>query len=454
MVSGFFIFRLNPTIELDLTCLYVMQMSMIRLPKFQSTLPDSADVAIIGGGAAGLMAAIFCARTNPDLTIVILDGARKLGAKILVAGGGRCNVTHYQVSAGDFAGTSQNSIKKVLLRFDVNQTVSFFEELGVKLKIEDTGKLFPVSDSAKDVLSALLNEVKKLGVNVYCHHRVKALENRLPVVQVCGDWGQLTVSKVIVATGGKSLPKSGSDGKGYDFCLHFGHSLTASIFPALVPLLLPEKHFLSEISGLSVNAKITVTNKNGKEFKAFTNAVLCTHFGLSGPAVLDISRYWLQMHKTSKDTRLMISWLVDISAEQLQEQILMPSQRRTVRNFLAEMLPVRLVDALCAYSSIQTTQKCSQLTKQQRKTLLAAIYQMDLPVVGDRGYRYAEVTAGGVPLTQIDLKTMCSRQNSNLYLCGEICDVDGRIGGFNFQWAWASGFVCGTAVAHSLQQTS
>ena len=429
-----------------------MLMSKLQQRKHEQPLPDRVDVAIIGGGAAGLMAAIFCARTNPNLNIVILDGARKLGAKILVAGGGRCNVTHYQVNANDFAGTSRNSIKKVLLQFDVPQTILFFEKLGVKLKQEDTGKLFPASDSARDILSALLDEVIRLGVKIYCRSRVESLENLMPTLQLTGDWGQIRARKVIVATGGKSLPKSGSDGQGYEFCSGLGHSLTRDIFPALVPLLLPDQHFIGKISGVSLNARLSVTNENGKVIKSFTNSVLCTHFGLSGPGVLDISRYWLQSKKLCKQTKLIINWLVDPGAKVLEDQILSSKQRRTVRNLLSEWLPVRLVDALCVYSGVDLSQKCNQLTKRQRKTLLTAVYQMELPVTGDRGFRYAEVTAGGVPLTDIDLKTMRSRQCPDLYLCGEICDVDGRIGGFNFQWAWASGYLCGQSVAMALDR--
>ena len=412
------------------------------------SLPRQVDVAIIGGGAAGLMAAICCARTNPEISIVILDGARKLGAKLLVAGGGRCNVTHYRVSAEDFAGTSQHSIKKVLLRFDVKKTISFFAEIGIKLKQEDTGKLFPVSDSARDVLAALLNEADKLGIRIYCGHRVEALENLAPMIRVRGAWGELIAKKVILATGGKSLPKSGSDGKGYKFCSQFGHTLTRNIFPALVPLLLPDQYFICQISGVSTDASLTVTNKNGKVIKAFTNAVLCTHFGLSGPAVLDISRYWLQNFKQSADTNLIINWLPGLSQAELESRILAPTERRSLRNLLTEMLPTRLVDAVCIYSGIDITKRCNQLTKQQRKMLLLTLFQMKLPVQGDRGFRYAEVTAGGVPLTEIDLKTMQSRQCPDLYLCGEICDVDGRIGGFNFQWAWSSGYICGVSVAN------
>ena len=412
-----------------------------------NSFPSHADIIVVGGGAAGLMAAITAARSNKSVSIAILDGARKLGAKILVAGGGRCNVTHEIVNADAFAGTSRNSIKKVLLRFGVKQTLEFFHDLGVPLKLESTGKYFPVSNSSKDILNALLAESAQLGIKIYCSHRVTSIGHTRSGFKVGGNWGYLQSGKVIVATGGMSLPKSGSDGLGYSFCEQLGHTLTKRIFPALVPLLLPQQHFITSLSGISLNAKLTAVNSNNKEIVSFTNSILCTHFGLSGPGVLDMSRYWLDLFEKDECSKLMINWLVDTDINTLEEILLDRRQQRTLRNVLSHYLPARLVDELCLISKIPLTEKVGQLTKFQRKALLANIYTMELPIAGNRGFQFAEVTAGGVPLTEVDLKTMHSRHCQGLYLCGEVCDVDGRIGGFNFQWAWASGFVCGQAVA-------
>ena len=407
----------------------------------------SCDVIILGGGAAGLMAAIWAARTNSDLNIVIVDGAKKLGAKILVAGGGRCNVTHYNVSPDDFAGSSRNSIKKVLLRFDVEHTIEFFHQLGVELKREETGKLFPVSNSARNVLNALLDEANNLGIQILPKHRIDTAIKTDQGFVIAGEWGSASSRKLIMATGGKSLPKSGSDGKGFEFCKQLGHSLTENLFPALVPLLLPKDHFICQISGVSVKAKLDVINVNNKSLKSFTNSILCTHFGISGPVALDISRYFLVAQQHDSDCHIIIDWLPGIKHQELEEIFLTGTEKRTVRNLLSEYLPVRLTEELCKISNVEFSQRSNQLSKVQRKKLLANLHAMELPIVGDRGYQFSEVTAGGVPLSEIDLKTMHSRLCSDLYLCGEVCNVDGRIGGFNFQWAWASGYICGLAAA-------
>lgn len=401
------------------------------------TAKTTADIAIIGAGAAGLMAGIWAGRANPNRSIVILDGAQKLGAKILVAGGGRCNVTHHTVSADAYAGSSRNAIKKVLRRFDVPETIGFFQEIGVHLKQEETGKLFPTTDSARTVLDALVREACRVGCTLHHPARVETIGFDQGKYVVRGAWGEIIADKLVLATGGKSLPKSGSDGWGYAISEQFGHTLTPKIFPSLVPLTLPKTDFLKSLSGIATPATLTLTVPNGKRAESFTGAVLCTHFGLSGPAVLDISRYLLA--DTSQNLR--INWLPD-SEPAVFEKNLLNLGKRHPRTYLRELLPNRLADALVDEAGIEAY----DMTKVQRKKLVALVTDHVLPIAGDRGWNYAEVTAGGVPLSQINLKSMQSRLQEGLYFCGEICDVDGRIGGFNFQWAWASGYVVGQSV--------
>ncbi len=401
------------------------------------------DTLIIGAGAAGLMAAVWAGRTAPHQRLVVLDGARKLGAKILVAGGGRCNVTHHTVQASDYAGSTQPAIRNILRRFDVPQTIQFFRELGVELKQEETGKLFPTTDNARTVLDALLTAARQAGADIRHPYRVSQVE-RLPSgeFKVGGEWGSLTTRRLILATGGRSLPKSGSDGMGYRFATALGHSLTPHIFPALVPLTLPPNHFLCALSGLASPATLTVQSGTGKNLAQFTNAVLCTHFGLSGPAVLDISRHWIEAHTADSRTRLLINWLPQHTSESL-EAVFLAATRLTPLQMVRDWLPERLARALCETADLPPHLPANQLPRAQRKALVQQLTAYPLPLVGHRGYTHAEVTAGGVPLSELHLKTLESRLCPDLYLCGEICDVDGRIGGFNFQWAWASGFVAG-----------
>jgi predicted Rossmann fold flavoprotein len=409
----------------------------------QSTF--DADILIIGAGAAGLTAGIWAARSNPRRKIVLLDGAKTLGAKILVAGGGRCNVTHDEVDESAYAGGSRNAIKKVLRRFDVPQTVAWFHELGVELKREETGKLFPTTDSAKTVLSALINEIRRLNVSILYPRRVETIERNGDGFIVSGEWGTQTAAKVVLATGGKSLPKSGSDGHGYELARALGHQITRRVFPALVPLTLPRDHFICTLSGLTLPTTLDLHSGTGKKLVSFTNSTLCTHFGLSGPSVLDISRYYIEAKLEDQAAYLTINWLVDAHIDQV-DAALSKAGKVTLQKHFAGQLPERLFRALCAESAVDPATLAERLTREQRRNLARALTELSLPITGNRGYTYAEVTAGGVPLTDIRLETMESRICPNLYFCGEICDVDGRIGGYNFQWAWASGFVVGNAV--------
>jgi predicted Rossmann fold flavoprotein len=411
------------------------------------------DLLIVGGGAAGLMAAIWAGRTRPGAAIAVLDSAARLGAKILVAGGGRCNVTHDAVDERAYAGSTPAAIRKVLRRFDVAQTVAFFAELGVPLKREATGKLFPTSDNAHTVLDALLAAARRAGAELLHPRRVEQVTRTPQGFTAAGAWGQLAAPRLLLATGGKALPKSGSDGHGYRLAQALGHSLTARVFPALVPLTLPRDHFLCALSGLSSDVALTVQAANGKVLAAVEGALLCTHFGVSGPAVLDISRHWLEKQRPPDELQrpadgevsLLVNWLSGFSGEQV-EAALIGLGSGTPGRWLRDLLPERLARALCAAAGVDAAAPGHQLTREARRALLRCLTALPLPITGTRGWHAAETTAGGVPLSELDLATMQSRVCPHLYLCGEICDVDGRIGGYNFQWAWASGYVAGVSV--------
>jgi predicted Rossmann fold flavoprotein len=416
-------------------------------------IPAAVDVAVVGAGAAGLFASLWAGRTAAGTArVVAFDGARKLGAKILVAGGGRCNVTHHKVSEADFAGSSPAAIRKVLRRFSVEQTIRFFAEAGVTLKQEETGKLFPVSDSARTILQALIREATAAAVELAHPTRVTAIERLSHAGQAEGDqshWfrlqtdaGDCLARRVILCTGGKSLPKSGSDGFGHELAKRLGHTITSPVVPALVPLVLPDAHWIRSLSGLTLPTAISLTTASGKRLETTTGSTLCTHLGLSGPAVLDISRHWLIRRHAEPDVRLSLNWLPGETAETVEAMLQVAG--RSPLAVLRQWLPERLARQLCDQAGAPAT---GDLPRTARKQLVQAVTATPLPVVGDRGFSVAEATAGGVPLAEVNLKTMESRLCPGLYLAGEVLDVDGRIGGFNFQWAWASGFVAGTAAA-------
>lgn len=392
------------------------------------------------------------ARGSP-LRIVILDGARSIGAKILVAGGGRCNVTHDVVDEGQYAPVSaRNSIRKVLGRLTVAQTIAFFEELGVSLKREETGKLFPETDRARSVLDALLRELARLDVVI--HHpwrvdRISVAEGLFTVESAnIPEPAAIKARRIILCTGGKSLPKSGSDGGGYVIARSLGHSMSARVFPALVPLILRQGHFLTSLSGIAIPATLEVRSPTRKRLVSFTNSLLFTHFGLSGPAALDVSRYYTDARLDDAASQLVVNFLPGQTVDAVDADL--RAATGSAMSYLRSRLPDRLAEAILHEAGVRQANAPSQLPRDTRRRLAEVLVELPLPVDGDRGYTFAEVTAGGVPLAEIRTETMESRRCPGLHLCGEICDVDGRIGGFNFQWAWASGHTAGTAAAKGL----
>ncbi len=424
-------------------------------------MADRADIVVVGAGAAGLMAAIWAGRTaqrqRTGARIVALDGASRLGAKILVAGGGRCNVTHHAVKETDYAvgpGSSLNAVRNVLRAFTVEQTRAFFTELGVQLKQEETGKLFPVSDDAHTVLDALLRAAADARVEVRHPWRVTDIAPADSGLEVRGSAGAMHAGRVILATGGKSLPKTGSDGLGYELARRLGHTVTRT-FPALVPLVVDRSRtFITDLSGIAHVAEVSVVASTGKKLAAFTDSLLCTHFGLSGPAALNISRYLSAAKHEDRHAGLLVNWLPGRSFDDIDAAIVKAGSRaRSILRTLlddpafAPALPERLARALVQSAGTDPAAAAGSLPRENRRNLVRALTAMPVPVSGDRGYLFAEVTAGGVPLSEVRLDSMQSRIRPDLHLCGEILDVDGRIGGFNFQWAWATGFLAGCAAA-------
>ena len=408
---------------------------------------DAFDLAVVGCGAAGLMAAIQAGRRaaaqGRPRSIVAVDGAARIGAKILVAGGGRCNVTHDVVDETAFAGSTPPAIRNVLRRFGVGETVRFFAELGVHLKHEETGKLFPVTDRARTVLDALMRAAGRAGVAIENPWRVESLSKEAAGFVLRSPAGEIVARRVILATGGRSLPKSGSDGHGYEIARRLGHTTTPRILPGLVPIVVAEDCFVRRLSGVTVPAAITLRLRTGKALRSFTGSMLCTHTGISGPPALDISRYWLDARQDDDGAQLSIDWAPGRREEQVRAEL---ERKGAVGRLLSSFLPDRLADALCREAGVDPGISFERLARDGRSKLVGTVCAYRLPATGDRGFTHAEVTAGGIPLAQVNLKTMESRVCPGLFLVGEILDVDGRIGGFNFQWAWSSGFVAGTAV--------
>jgi predicted Rossmann fold flavoprotein len=426
---------------------------------------ETCDIAIIGGGAAGLAAAIFAAEAGRaagrSLHIVLLDGAKSLGAKILVSGGARCNVTNERVTAKDYnAPGGAAFVRHVLSAFDEKDAVKWFASLGVELKREETGKLFPVTDSSRTVLEALLRRCEQLKIDIRTRARVSGVGCRASDQTTAGDTaaalpflvtheqGTLGAARLIMATGGKSLPLTGSDGGGWRIIQSLGHTVTPT-FAALVPLVLDSSFFHASISGLAMEVELS-TFVGGKLIDRRAGSMLWTHFGVSGPVAMDASRHWVIAKASGAATELKCSLLPGRDFAAVEKRLIDLASRQPKRSLvtaLSELLPARMSEALLQHLLIDGGTPLGQLAREERRMLVHALTALPLPVLRDRGWNYAEVTAGGVPLAEVHHRDMQSRKVPGLYLVGEMLDCDGRIGGFNFQWAWSTGFVAGGAAA-------
>lgn len=413
------------------------------------SMNEAADLAIVGAGAAGLATAIFAAEQRPDSRILLLDGAKTIGAKILVSGGGRCNVTHDRVSAADYFG-NRRIIKNVLAAFPVQRTMEWFASMGVALKREGTGKLFPATEKARTVLDALTSRCRELEVVVCAAHRVTAVDRQggESGFVLRHDRGELRARKLVLATGGRSLPKSGSDGLGYELARRLGHGV-ASTAPALVPLVLDERMFHPQLSGLSQEVEL-ISVLDGRPADRRAGSLLWTHFGISGPVVMDASRFWTLAQGQGRKADLLCNFFPGCTGEDTREWLKTQAAvtpRRSLVRILAARLPERFAAAMSSYTHCDPTLGMGQCPREDRERLAENLSRFRLPIERDRGWNHAEVTAGGVPLEEIDYRSMESRIVPGLYLAGEILDCDGRIGGFNFQWAWATGYLAGRAAS-------
>jgi hypothetical protein len=432
-------------------------------------MQDSCDIAIIGAGAAGLTAAIWAAqapvvrraRMPADWAgpkVVILNGSAAPAAKLMLTGGGRSNVTNRFVQARDFSGR-RTIIRNILAGFDVPATIAWFESMGVALAEEESGKLFPAAGDARTVATALLDRCGEMGVSILSNcqaHDVVAPTapggaRQEGLFTIHHGRGTLMARRVILATGGRSLPATGSDGSGYEIARGLGHCIEET-FPALVPLVLEGSFFHAGLSGLS-NAAELETFIDGHLAERRSGQMLWTHFGVSGPAVLDVSRSYLGGKMRGAKAELRCNFLPGMDGGAVQrwliEQAAVHPNRRAV-NVLADRLPRRLAEALAQHCGIERTTPMQQLSRDCRRDLAAALCGLVLPATGGRGWDFAEVTAGGVALEEIDFRTMESRKCGGFYLAGEMLDCDGPVGGFNLQWAWSTGKLAGSAAAKSL----
>jgi predicted Rossmann fold flavoprotein len=415
----------------------------------------AGDVVIVGAGAAGLATAIFLRRANPSRSVILLDSAKKPGAKILISGGSRCNVTNVSVTERDFWGGRSTIVRRILRAFPIDETIVFFREIGVPLHEEADGKLFPDSNRSRDVLDALVGETSRVGATLSPNHRVVDVVADRGGFAVATTSGGLRAEAVVLATGGKSLPKTGSDGGGLEIAHRLGHTIVPTT-PALAPLRLTDDDAMHrELTGVAQDVELGVWIDGAIAIR-LAGAMLWTHFGVSGPVALNASRHWMRAAIEGRAVAVTASFCAGRSFGDVDEEwtrLAIDHPRLTVQSALARTIPAAVASALLNALSMNPTTPLAHFTRDDRRRLVRALVAWPLPVAGTRGYNFAEATAGGVELTEIDPSTMESRLRRGLHLVGEMLDVDGRIGGFNFQWAWCTGRVAGEALASGAART-
>ncbi|MEE1675029.1 NAD(P)/FAD-dependent oxidoreductase [Agarivorans aestuarii] len=387
------------------------------------------DVIIIGAGAAGLM----CAATAGyrGRSVLVIDNAKKAGRKILISGGGRCNFTNQSVSPDNFLCGNPHFVKSALARYPSSNFIELVERHGIEYHERDHGQLF-CNDSAKEIVDMLLTECDWAGVTISLRSEikyVKQLDEQLFEVHAGGQCYQ--ANSLVIATGGLSMPKLGATPFGYKLAEQFGLQVLPTR-AGLVPFTWhsEQKERFEALSGIAVPSCITAAN--GKQFN---EALLFTHRGLSGPAILQISNYWQPGEAVSIDL------LPKQDAASLIEQVLSQHPKQSLKNTLSQWLPKRLVEAL--FDEATLAKALNQLGHGERDSIAAKLNSWQITMNGTEGYRTAEVTLGGVDTNELSSKTMQANKVKGLYFIGEVMDVSGWLGGFNFQWAWASGVACG-----------
>ncbi len=403
------------------------------------------NVVITGGGPAGMMAAITAARRGFKVTLV--EKNEKLGKKLFITGKGRCNITNAGDSEDLFNSivTNRKFMFSSFNGFSNYDTLGFFDELGLHIKIERGNRVFPESDHSSDVIGALNRELKRLSVDVRLNTEVKDIivnggKATGVVVKCSGKESTIQADNVIVATGGNSYQSTGSTGDGYRFARKLGHSVTP-IVPALVPFNVAED-WESDLQGLSLkNVSIVVLDGKQEIYSDF-GEMLFTHFGVSGPLLLSASSFAARRIK-EHPLKLVIDLKPALSQEQLDERILRDfdeEKNKAFKNSLDKLLPKKMIPVIVRLSDIDGNKKVNEITKQERQKLVSLIKGLELTITGLRGFNEAIITQGGINVREINPTTMESKLVKNLYFAGEVLDVDALTGGFNLQIAWSTGY--------------
>lgn len=409
------------------------------------------DVVVVGGGAAGLLAATRAAERG--LRTLLVEKNRKPGVKILMSGGSRCNLTQRTTPRGIVAafGTQGRFLQSALATLGPDELVALVEAEGVRTKVEETGKIFPASNKAADVLQAFVGRLNRSGCAVHLSRAVTGLAPLPHGWQVDTSAGPVTTRFVVVAVGGRSYPGCGTTGDGYTWLATLGHTIVTPR-PSLVPVT-SGVPWIADLAGVTLpDIGLTVVAHDSPEGKPVETdarppidrgSLLFTHRGVSGPVVLNVSR-GITARPDPQTLLLRCDFLPDVEPTELDRQLrdrCSKAGRKVLSGLLDDLLPQRLIESLLVQSGIPQEQRASDLTREQRTGLVGLLKRTRIPVSGTLGFEKAEVTAGGVSLHEVDSRTLQSRIHPGLYLAGEILDLDGPIGGYNFQAAFATAWL-------------
>jgi len=388
------------------------------------------DCVIIGGGAAGLMCAASAGYRGRK--VIVIDHANKVGKKILMSGGGRCNFTNLDVNANNYISANPHFCKSALSRYTSDDFIALVERHGIDYHEKSKGQLF-CDNKAKDILNMLLEECQYANVRIETHCSVDKVNKHEGGFLLNTSLGSISSESLVIATGGLSIPTMGASGIGYDIAKQFGLACTAK-HAALVPFTLRDKwlDIAIELAGVSLNADVSCNTQT------FREAILFTHKGLSGPAILQISNYWMP------EDEIKINFLPDRDLVQELKAEREKGHNSEVRTFLASILPKRFAHTWL--NMLEKNKSLSQLSDKDIEQIAQHFQQWQMVPRGTEGYRTAEVTRGGIDTQELSSKTFESKKISGLYFIGEVVDVTGWLGGFNFQWAWASGYCAGQCV--------
>lgn len=394
------------------------------------------DIAVIGGGASGLMAAI--AAKNDDNNVTVFERGKRVGRKILATGNGRCNMTNTGAELCNYHGKDPSFIKGAMKRFWVNETLELFSELGILWKEEDGGKVYPYSDTASAVLDVLRRRLERLGVNILCEYDIKAIEKksgRFTVIPYSGEARDF--DRVIVAAGGKAAPDLGSNGSGYELLKAFGHKIT-ELKPSLVQIK-TDSDIVKKLKGIKVNANVSI-GKNSCE-----GELLFTDYGFSGPPVFTLTSAMKKGDFITLDLmpEYSLNEIINLIYERMAYLYDVP-----LEEFFTGMLNKRIAQALIKASGITPLSRLgSALSEAEVSRLASNIKAWKFNITGTMSWNNAQVTKGGAETRDFDPSTMQSLLVKGLYACGEVLDIDGDCGGYNLQWAWSSGYIAGKNAA-------